>query len=164
MEVATYHPRRVEKDMPDRNEQLEVLRGRQFLTLAMCRDNRPYLVNFNYVYIEEENCFYVHSATEGRKLDYLRANPRVWGQVIEDRGYIAGQCSHAYRSVMFEGMAEFVTDAQEMRRALEMMIEQFETDPRELKEKLLGKVNPKKVTVLRIRIEAMSGKQSPPGA
>jgi uncharacterized protein len=161
MDTDNYHLRRIEKDMPDRAQQLEVLRGRQFLTLAMCRDNRPYLVNFNYIYLEEENCFYVHSAGEGRKLDYLRANPRVWGQVIEDRGYIAGKCSHAYRSVMFEGTAEFVTDEDQMLRALEMMIEQFEPDPRELKEKLLGKVDLRKVVVLRIRIEGMSGKQSP---
>ena len=48
----------------------------------------------------------------------LRANPRVWGQVIEDRGYLPGQCAHAYRSVMFEARAEFVTDLQEKRRAL----------------------------------------------
>ena len=42
----------------------------------------------------------------------LRANPSVWGQVIEDRGYLPGQCSHAYRSVMFEARAEFVTDLE----------------------------------------------------
>ena len=43
--------------------------------------------------------------------------PCVWGQVVEDRGYLPGQCSHAYRSVMFEARAEFVADLEEKRRA-----------------------------------------------
>ena len=122
MPEEQYHLRRIERDMPDRADQLAVLHGQKYLSLAMVRDNRPYLVSLNYAFSEKENCFYVHSAPEGRKIDMLRANPHVWGQVIEDRGYIAGQCSHAYRSVMFKARAEFVADLAEKRRALALMI------------------------------------------
>jgi uncharacterized protein len=116
MAEGHYHLRRIERDMPDRADQLAVLRTQKFLSLAMARDNQPYLVSLNYAFSEPENCFYVHSAPEGRKIDILRVNPHVWGQVIEDRGYVSGKCSHAYRSVMFEARAEFPTDLGEKRR------------------------------------------------
>ncbi len=92
----TYHLRRIERDMPDRADQLSVLRGQKFLTLAMCKDGRPYVVALNYAFSEGENCFYLHSAPEGRKVDYLTANPLVSGMVIEDLGYAVGECSHKY--------------------------------------------------------------------
>jgi len=81
-----YHLRRIERDMPDRVDQLAVIHGQKYLSLAMACDDFPYLVSLNYAFSEEENCFYVHSAPQGRKIEMLRANPRVWGQVIEDRG------------------------------------------------------------------------------
>ncbi|MCR4415052.1 MAG: pyridoxamine 5'-phosphate oxidase family protein [Thermoguttaceae bacterium] len=155
----TYHLRRVERDMPDRAEQLAVLRAQKYLSLAMCRDNQPYLVSLNYAFSEEEHCFYVHSAPEGRKLDYLRANPKVFGQVIEDRGYVVGKCAHAYRSVMFQARAEFVEAIEEKRRALSQMIDHADPDPAPLRERLVATSDLKHVVVLRLVIEWMTGKQ-----
>ncbi|HPM79587.1 MAG TPA: pyridoxamine 5'-phosphate oxidase family protein [Candidatus Anammoximicrobium sp.] len=154
----TYHLRRVDRDMPDRKDQLAVLRGQKYLSLALAHDNQPYLVSLNYAFSDQENCFYVHSATEGRKIDYLRANPRVWGQVIEDHGYMTGECSHAYRSVMFEARAEFVEDLDEKRRALSLMIDHADPDPEPLKQKLVATADLKQVLVIRLVVVRMSGK------
>jgi len=155
----SYHLRRIERDMPDRADQLAVLRGQKFLSLAMARDNQPYLVSLNYAFDEANNCFYAHSAPEGRKLDYLRANPRVWGQVIEDRGYLVGQCSHAYRSVMFEAEAQFLDDAEEKRAALAWMIDHADPDPGPLKQRLLATSGLEQVVVFRFVVKSMCGKQ-----
>ena len=111
-----------------------------------------------YAFSDQENCFYVHSATEGRKIDYLRANPRVWGQVIEDLGYMTGECSHAYRSVMFEAHAEFIEDLDEKRRALSLMIDHADPDPEPLKQKLVATADLKQVLVVRLVVDRMSGK------
>jgi uncharacterized protein len=157
----TYHLRRIERDMPDRADQLAVLRTQKYLSLALARDNQPYLVALNYGFSEPENCFYVHSAPEGRKLDYLRANPRAWGQVIEDRGYLVGQCSHAYRSVMFEAHAEFVENLDEKRRALSLMIDHADPEPEPLKQRLVATSGLEQVVVLRLAIRSLSGKQGP---
>ena len=154
----SYHLRRIDRDMPDRADQLTVLRGQQYLSLALAHDNQPYLVSLNYAFSEPENCFYVHSATEGRKLDYLRANPRVWGQVVEDHGYMTGQCSHAYRSVMFAAHAQFVEDLEEKRRALALMIDHADPDPEPLKQRLVATADLKSVLVIRLMVESMSGK------
>jgi hypothetical protein len=155
-----YHLQRIERDMPDRADQLAVLRGQKYLSLAMARENRPYLVSLNYAFSERENCFYVHSAPRGRKIDMLRANPRVWGQVIEDRGYLPGRCSHAYRSVMFEARAEFVEDLSEKRAALGLMIEHADPAAAEsLTQRLVATADLAGVTVLRLVLLSMCGKQ-----
>jgi nitroimidazol reductase NimA-like FMN-containing flavoprotein (pyridoxamine 5'-phosphate oxidase superfamily) len=154
----SYHLRRVDRDMPDRSDQLAVLRGQKYLSLAMAHDNQPYLVSMNYAFSEQENCFYVHCATEGRKVDYLRANPRVWGQVIEDHGYMTGQCSHAYRSIMFQAHTQFVDDLEEKRRALSLMIEHADPEPEPLKQRLVATADLKQVLVLRLVVDGMSGK------
>ena len=155
-----YHLRRIERDMPDRADQLAVLRGQKYLSLAMARDNRPYLVSLNYAYSDEESCFFVHSAPGGRKIDVLRANPRVWGQVIEDRGYLPGRCAHAYRSVMFEARAEFVEDPDQKRRALGLMIRHADPEAAEaLTARLVATADLAPVVVLRLAVISMGGKQ-----
>ena len=144
------------------DEQLDLLRSQLVLTMAMCNGDQPYLVTMDYLFVEAEKCFYLHCANEGRKLEFLAANPRVWGQVVEDRGYISGVCSHAYRCVMFQGRVERIAEAREKQRLLFLMIDRFEPDPEPLKQKMLQNQALEGVTVLRLRIEAMSGKQSPP--
>lgn len=156
-----FHPRRVDKGMPKRADQLAVLREQKFLTIAMSDGRQPYLVSMDYAFSPREKCFYVHCATEGRKLGFLRKNPRVWGQVLEDRGVVAGKCTHAYRCVMFEAKAEPVTDVKQKRRALALMVRQMESDPKAQGGKIAAAALDK-VLILRLRIKAMSGKQSPP--
>ena len=157
--METYHLRRIEREMPDRAEQLAVLRGQKYLSLAMALDNEPYLVSLNYAFSESENCFYVHSAPDGRKLDFMRANPRVWGMVIEDNGYVTGQCAHAYRSIMFRACAEFVDDLEEKRQALSLMIDHADPDPEPLKRRLVATSGLEEVIVIRLVVDWMGGKQ-----
>lgn len=154
-----YHLRKTEKEMPARTEHLAVIRSQKFLTMALASGDEPYLVTMNYGFSEAENCFYVHCAPEGKKMDFLRRNPRFWGQVVQDCGYAAGRCSHSYKCVMFDGRVEFIETEAELRRALEMMIDQLEREPQKVKGTLPGKLE--SVAVLRLRVESMTGKQSP---
>ena len=160
-DVDRYHPRRMELDLSPEG-QLAVIRGQRFLTMALCQGQQPYLASMNYAYREEERCFYVHSSVEGKKLDILRANPAVWGQIVEDRGYDARKCTHSYRSVQFQAVAEFVDDPAEMVRALGWMIEHGNPDPEPLKRKMQSSPpGPGDVRVLRLRVLGMSGKCNP---
>jgi hypothetical protein len=160
-ENGRYHLRRKDKAMPDPADQLAVIRGGKFLTLALCRDNEPYLVSLCYAHSEAERCFYVHSALQGKKLDFLRANQRVWGQILEDRGYVGGAATYAYRSVMFEGLAEFVEEPEAKRRALAALLERYEPGAEALKARMLAGNMVDKTAVVRLRVLALSGKQSP---
>ncbi len=156
--MQPYHLRRSEKEITDPTEMWAIIAGQKYMTLALCRDNIPYLVTVNYGYVEAEQCLYFHCAGEGKKIDYLRANPLVWGQIVEDNGYQDGKCDHAFRSVQFQGHVTFVEDSEEKRRALALMIERLESDPQAVQARLLTAVAVKKVTIGKVQIEMLSGK------
>lgn len=162
--LERYHPRRLDKEMPERLEQLAVLRAQFVMTLAMCQNHEPYLVSLDYIYDEDDGCFYAHCAKSGKKMDILREAPRVWGQVVEDRGPVAGACTHSYRSVMFAGRVDWVSDPAEKMRILERMIEKYEPEPGAVKSSMLQPGQVGNVMVMRIRVASLSGKQSPPPA
>lgn len=158
--MPTYHLRRSEKAIQDQAVLVEIIRRQRYLTIAMCRDNRPYLVTLNYAYDADTHCFYVHCAGEGKKVDYLRANSTVWGQVLEDLGYLDGACDHAFRSVHLEGAFTFIDDLDEKKHALSLMIDQLESDPAAVKARVLKPKAIKTVTIGKITIAAMTGKES----
>jgi hypothetical protein len=74
-----YHVRRGDKEIRDEETMRKALKSTSYVTLAMCRDGEPYLVSLSHCFDEAGNCLYFHCAPEGKKLDFLRANPRVWG-------------------------------------------------------------------------------------
>lgn len=159
--MKTYHPRRPEKAIIKKSELLEIIRSQKYMTLAMALGNDPYLATMNYAYLEEEECFYFHCAPFGKKVDCLKANPLVWGQIIEDRGYLLGDCNHAYRTVQFKGRAEFLAEAEEKRKALYLMMNQLENDPEPEKKRALSEADLAKADVVRVRVLEMSGKKNP---
>ena len=155
-----YHIRRKDKAITDPEHMKTILKTTDYVTLAMVKDGEPYLVSLSHAYDEDEHCIYFHSASEGKKLDYLRANPVVWGQAMQDHGYHKGECSHIYASVMFKGKVEFIEDIEEKRRAFKAMILQLEPDPESIMDETLKSTGIPTTIVGKIKIEYMSGKKS----
>ena len=160
--MLTYHLRRSEKEITHRSEIIAIIKRQNHLTMAMCKDNLPYLVTVNYGYDEEQNCFYFHCAAEGKKIDYLKANRVVWGQILEDWGYLDGKCDHAFRTVQFLGKVTFVEDPEEKRYALSLMIDHLESDPETVKRRQVKPESVDKVTIGKVTVEMMTGKQNLP--
>jgi nitroimidazol reductase NimA-like FMN-containing flavoprotein (pyridoxamine 5'-phosphate oxidase superfamily) len=154
-----YHFHHPEKMFTERAELVEVLAGQRIMTLAMAAEGRPYLVTMNYGFDPERDCFTFHCAPEGKKIAYLRANPNVWGQVIEDHGYLIGKCDHVYRSVHFEGRVAFLETEAEKREALILMIRQLEPEPEPVIERLITQARLAKTAVGRVQVLEMTGKQ-----
>ena len=154
-----YHVRRKDKEIIDEVILKKILKTTQYVTLAMIKDDEPYLVSLSHGYDEENHCIYFHCASEGKKLDYLYANNTVWGQALIDYGYVQGECSHLYATVMFRGSVTFLEDPDQKWYALSLMTRQLDENAEELIEKrspdrLLG------TAIGRINIEYMSGKKS----
>ena len=131
----------------------------RYVTLAMLKDNLPYLVSLSHGYNHDEKCVYFHCADQGKKLDYLRDNPRVWGQALLDYGYDENECSQHYATVMFSGEASFIEDENEKWDILADMTKKLVADP----ERLIRARN--RATVMttivgKIKIEHMTGKKS----
>lgn len=159
--MEKYHGlRRKEQEIADNNELQAILAKTKYVTVAMCRDNEPYLVTLSHGYDEERNAIYFHCAYEGKKIDFLKANDRVWGQALVDRGYVQGECDHLFSTVQFSGRVRFVEDDEEKRQALTVMIRQLENEPDKV---IAAKVTTARVSTTRIGridIEYLSGKRS----
>jgi nitroimidazol reductase NimA-like FMN-containing flavoprotein (pyridoxamine 5'-phosphate oxidase superfamily) len=156
-----YHSRHPKKEITDPAALHDVVARAKHLTLALCRKAEPYLVTVNYAFDQNRDCFYFHCATEGRKLDMLEANPQVYGQILEDLGYLVGKCDHSYRTVQFEGSAALVADPEEKLRALEMLVDALEPDPASVKARLLRDADINRVAIVRIDVSSWSGKHNP---
>ncbi|MFW9990466.1 MAG: pyridoxamine 5'-phosphate oxidase family protein [Candidatus Odinarchaeota archaeon] len=150
--------RRKEKAIHDENEMIQILKECQYVTIATCRDNQPYLFTVSHGY--EQDKIYFHCASEGKKIDYLKANNTVWGQALLDRGYVQGKCDHLYATCQFRGSISFVEDPVEKRHALEVMVHQRDSNPDEVIAEQLTDKSISRITIGRIDIDYMSGKKA----
>jgi nitroimidazol reductase NimA-like FMN-containing flavoprotein (pyridoxamine 5'-phosphate oxidase superfamily) len=152
--------RRKEKEISDKNEMLAILENARYITIAMCADNEPYLVTLSHGYDRERNCIYFHCAREGKKIDILKDQNKVWGQALMDKGYVQGSCDHLYATTQFMGRVTFVENSDEKKHALEVMINVLEDDPQKVPDTQLTEKSIEGVQIGRINIEYMSGKKS----
>jgi hypothetical protein len=159
--MPTYHQRRPEKTITGDQEMLEIIAGQSIMTLAMSMDNEPYLVTVNYGFDPAQRSFYFHCGQAGKKIDYMRANPIVWGQVLDDRGYLDGACDHAFRTIHFRGRASFLESDADKRQALGVMIDHLEKDPEPVKKRFIGSESLEKVALVRVQVLEMTGKRNP---
>ena len=50
--------RRKEKQIPSKDEIIEILKKTQYITIAMCENNSPYLVTLTHGYDPKQNVIY----------------------------------------------------------------------------------------------------------
>ena len=77
-----------------------------------------------------------------------------------DKGYVQGMCDHLYATTQFKGRVTFVTDYEEKKRALTIMIHALEEEPDKVIRKQLTSESISNVGIGRIDIDAMSGKKA----
>jgi nitroimidazol reductase NimA-like FMN-containing flavoprotein (pyridoxamine 5'-phosphate oxidase superfamily) len=158
-DATMYHMRRREREIVNPDAMKKVLSSAKYVTVALCKDNDPYLVTLSHGYDTERDCIYFHCAKEGKKIDYIKANNKVWGQAIIDEGYVEDECDQLYTSVQFFGRVTLLANVDEKLRALTCMIQQLNKNH----ESLIAKLDPenlKNLTLGKIDIEFLSGKQS----
>ena len=152
--------RRREKEVTDREEMVRVLETARYVTVAMCGEDGPYLVTLSHCYDHDRDAIYFHCAREGRKVDILKRDGRVWGQALIDLGYADGRCDHLYQTTQFRGRVTFVDDPAEKRHALEIMVRKNEKEPESVYAEQVTDESVSHVNIGRIDIELMTGKRS----
>ncbi len=119
---------RRERQITDKEQITRVLDTGKVLHLGLAVDNEPYVVPMNYGYTEEDGklVVYLHSAVRGKKLDMIRANPKVFFEISCDLLPFEGEkpCQYglAYSSVMGRGTARIVEDVEEKKRAMSILM------------------------------------------
>jgi len=108
-----------ELQVTDPHQIQAILDTAKVLHLGLAVDNEPYVVPLNYGYTMEDGrlTLYLHGANQGKKLDMIRTNPRVFFELDCDRvpfeGQVPCQYGMVYSSVMGRGTAQIVEDVEE---------------------------------------------------
>ena len=157
--MAPYHMQKSECEIHDPDMIQEILQHGKYLTLALCRNDEPYVLTLSYGYDADQNALYFHTAPQGLKIAFIRENPAACGTIVDDMGYQQGECAHAYRSVVFRGQVEILDDVEEKQHGLHVLIDHLENDPSIMKKRLLTRENVyQRTAILRLKIQAITGK------
>jgi nitroimidazol reductase NimA-like FMN-containing flavoprotein (pyridoxamine 5'-phosphate oxidase superfamily) len=156
----SYHVRRAEREITDPAELRAILARGTACTLALARDGEPYLVTLTYAYEAGTDTLFFHCGKEGQKMDFIRANPRTCATVVEDHGTGQPSCDHSYKSVVFRGTLEPVSDPGEIMQAIRLLVLQIDrTDPQAKLIRLQGGDRGfDALQVLRLKVESITGK------
>jgi len=150
--------RRTDKEITDNQLIESIIKQSLVCRLALSKDNMPYLVPVSFGY--NGKSLYVHTAKEGKKIDYLSANSRVCFEfdinvkTIEHES-IACKWTTSYQSVIGFGKMIEITDLNEATYALNQIMLHYSGKEWELTEKMLNTVK-----LWKIEIEEMTGKES----
>ena len=150
--------RRKEKQITERKEIDAVIHASPVCRMAMARDNRPYLVPLSFGY--DGRAVYIHTAMEGKKIDFIKANPRVCIEfedgvrVLPDDNQ-ACKWSFAFQSVIGFGTIRELQDPDQKEEGLDHIMRHYAD--RE------WTYNPKaaaKTRVWKIDLDSLHGKRS----
>ena len=149
--------RRKDKEISDESTIAAIIQNARVCRLAMANGDQPYVVPLCFGY--RDHTLYFHSALKGRKINFLRTNPHVCFEFDTAVETIAAEeaCSWGmqYQSVIGFGRAEFIDDAYDKRRALDIIMAQYDDKRYTFPESKM-----KATAVFKVPIESMTGKQS----
>jgi nitroimidazol reductase NimA-like FMN-containing flavoprotein (pyridoxamine 5'-phosphate oxidase superfamily) len=157
--------RRKDREM-DRAFAEKVIDKAAFATLATAGDDgtpfgAPYAVTLSMA--REGEWLYFHCATEGRKIDNLRKNPKVCVTFVGDIGVPPGKFTINYESAVVFGVAEEVADSEEKIHGLRLICERYTPD--NMADFDRAAAHSLAVTgIWKVRIDGISGKRKAPPA
>ena len=117
-----------ERQVTDPVEIRRILDTGKVLHLGLAVNDEPYVVPMNYGYTMEDDklVLYLHCAHQGKKLDMIRANSRVFFEIDCDHKPFEGEkpCQYGlvYSSVMGRGKASIVEDVEEKKQAMTILM------------------------------------------
>lgn len=130
--------------------------------VGMVDGDEPYVVpmNFGYIMDGDKLTIYLHGAKKGRKIDVLRANPKVFFEMECDlqpfEGDVACRYGMAYSSLMGKGNAVIVEDVEEKKLALSAVMKTQTGKDFTFEEKMVSFVN-----IIRIDVASYTAKCRP---
>lgn len=121
-------------------------------------NNQPYVVPMNFGY--SNGFIYLHSAKEGRKWQLMNLNPKacvtfcLGDELAWQDEHIACSWRVKSKTVIAEGILEFVDDLEEKKNILKIFMAQY--SDREFE---FGAPAVRNVGVIRMKIEVLSAKE-----
>ena len=151
-----------ERQVTDENQIRHILDTAKVLHLGLAVNDEPYVVPMNYGYTMEAGklVLYMHSALQGKKLDMMRANQKVFFEMDCDLAPFEGEkpCQYGlvYSSVMGRGTARIVEDVEEKIEAMKFLMKTQTGKDFEFNDRLVSIV-----AVIRIDVAEYTAKHRP---
>jgi nitroimidazol reductase NimA-like FMN-containing flavoprotein (pyridoxamine 5'-phosphate oxidase superfamily) len=149
--------RKKEKEITDPAEIEQIIKQARVCRLGLVDGSEPYVVPVCFGY--ENNAFYFHCASEGRKLELIRNNNQVCVEIDTDVEITSAKkpCgwSTRYRSVIGVGRAHILEDEADKVHGLTVLMHQFGG-----KGSAGAFEKADRTAVVRIDIENITGKKS----
>ena len=150
--------RRSDREITSRERIDEVIRGCEVCHLGMADGDQPYVVPVSFGY--DGNSVYFHSAPDGKKLDFIGANPRVCVQferrvVLMPSETKACEWSFAYESAIGFGVVQELRDPEAKALGLNEIMQHYSGRRWEFDASTLARTR-----VWRVAIEELTGKHS----
>src|SRR3972149_3355387 len=145
------------KFIESREEMEKILHNETVGYLGLSMENQPYVVPLNYGYIGGRILF--HCALTGKKLYYLKANPRVCFTVGRQSGKVVRHPQGAFchvenDSVICFGIARIIESMEERREILNVFNHCLQPDAAEISLEAASKC-----FAVEIKITEMTGRQ-----
>ncbi len=137
----------------------------QVVHIATIWDDQPFVTPTNYYFDEAGHRLILHSNTSGRLRANIERHPRVSAEVSEIGRYlpsnVALEFGVQFRSIMVFGEAHLLTDREEQRRMLHLLIAKY-FSPMELGKDYRPVTDQelKRTAVYELCIESWSGKEN----
>ena len=119
---------RRERQVADINEIIKILDNSKVLHLGLVDGDEPYVVpmNYGYTYENEKLTIWLHCARQGRKLDIMKVNPKVFFEmeygITPFEGEVACKYGITYSSIMGRGVATIIEDVETKKIALSSLM------------------------------------------
>lgn len=156
--------RRKERAIEDETWIEDFLQRAPFGVIATAHEGQPFTVARNFAYDKDRYAVYMHGAKKGRTHSNILVNDRVCLNVSEMGRLLPAERAVSfgveYTSVVLFGRASLVTDADEARHGLQLLLDKYFAHLRPGRDyEPIAEADLKVTAVFRIDIDGWSGKQ-----
>lgn len=156
MQYDNHDVRRQDRLLPEETARQLLREGEYGFLSLLDPEGRAYGIPVNFVW-DGTKSLYIHCAPEGRKLRSIATHPEVSFCVVGKTHVYPQKFTTAYESIVLRGKASTGLPETERRRALEMILDKYSPNDKEVGLKYAEK-SFHRTEIIRIDIDTMSGK------
>lgn len=150
--------RRKDRQINDSQLIEEILQTALICRIGMIAGDRPYIVPMNFAY--HDQCLYLHSAREGRKIEILKKNKQICFEIEQQTELVKSddpcKWSMRYLSIIGFGRAFLIDDILAKKASLDIIMQKYSSQQSfEYPDNALNKI-----LIIKIEIDEMTGKKA----
>lgn len=157
LEAFSFFMRRKEKEITDFNQIESIIKKAKVCRLGLSLNDIPYVFPMSFGY--EDNIFYFHCASSGKKLDIIKENKNACIEIEEGVEIMqsddACNWSVKYKSIIGSGKIEIMESLEEKQKAMDILMAQYSEDHFNIPTQAI-----EKTTMFKLVTDKITGKYS----